>query len=55
MSIRYLKLLSLLLLLAGAQAGCGQTGPLYLPEKTAPPPDSDVPAPQDEPPEESPE
>jgi len=55
MSIRYLKLLSLLLLLAGAQAGCGQTGPLYLPEKTAPPPDVQAPAPRDEPAPDRPE
>lgn len=45
MSIHYLRLLPLLLCLSG----CGQTGPLYLPDKTAPPPTtSETPAPDDE-------
>lgn len=34
MSLHPLKLLPLVLCLAG----CGQTGPLYLPEKSPPPP-----------------
>jgi predicted small lipoprotein YifL len=41
----YLKLLPLLLCLSG----CGQTGPLYLPEKAAPPPAVESPPPADEP------
>jgi predicted small lipoprotein YifL len=44
MTMRCLKLLPLVLCLAG----CGQTGPLYLPEKTAPPPPAPPPA-EDEP------
>jgi predicted small lipoprotein YifL len=45
MSTRHLKLLPLLLCLAG----CGQTGPLYLPEPEAPPPATPAPPPADEP------
>ena len=41
MSLCRLKLLPLLLCLAG----CGQTGPLYLPEKAPPPAGSTTPAP----------
>ena len=44
MYLRYLKLLCLLLCLTG----CGQTGSLYLPEKTAPPPAGQMPPPADE-------
>ncbi|MGB5539445.1 MAG: lipoprotein [Gammaproteobacteria bacterium] len=44
MYLRYLKLLPLLLCLSA----CGQTGSLYLPEKTAPPVKNTLPPPQDE-------
>lgn len=41
MSLHPLKPLLLMLCLAG----CGQTGPLYLPEKSAPPPAAPPPPP----------
>ncbi|MGD2113217.1 MAG: lipoprotein [Gammaproteobacteria bacterium] len=49
MYLRYLKLLALLLCLTG----CGQTGPLYLPEKPAPSPADPAPRPADEPAQDS--
>jgi len=44
MYLHHLKLLPLLLCLTA----CGQTGSLYLPEKTAPPVEKSTPPPQDE-------
>jgi len=47
MSNHHLKRLSLLLALAGVLTGCGQTGPLYLPDKAPPPEESKTTPPQD--------
>jgi predicted small lipoprotein YifL len=44
MPVRHLKLLPVLLVLAG----CGQTGPLYLPDKAPHPQDIKTTPPQDE-------